>query len=967
MTAATDLRARVDDQAIGTGTTIRFALLVVLLLAATTAMAASLSADLAGGGSWLCQLAAGADPDQDVGANALKMWDQWDKLDQCIGRYEPPPPWWLPVAWMAVEFVCAAGMFLWLPVWKLRRSKIVGLEVFDPDGDLQHRLQGLVERAGLARTPRFVVDRTALSSGAVVFGRTAAPTVCLDGGLVASRDNAENRFRAVVLHELAHIHNRDVTATYLTVVLWRVFLALLLLPYTASVVVAALKLLTRPHTIGPSTELTVVTRNLALAAFLTLLIYLARADLLRHREICADRAAVRWGADPRGWVLPTPAPVTSRVRAALRAFAELWRTHPRWDLRRAGLQDPAQLFGVRALPLFLTGAIAMLIATQSDQFNQRMGALPAVDFWVATGVAVLVTAVAGIALCRAVIYADLTDGRIPSGWLAGLWLGLGLAVSDVISGTLSVHAWIPPHPWVLLIPVITGILFGAWTVESSVLWSRVWRGRSIRPVPALALIPAGLGLAVWFVGWGSHRTVLGQGVLSGVHLWQRWGFELSDHVVEQTATDLTFRHTAFIGSIASIPLAITALWAIPLWACAIRRTTVVPEWIDSTLARTGTDTRASIPLPSLRVVLWPALIGTLVCWLSVLAVQAYMHRWRPDSGGTQQTGFEWVDSWWLLITVVMGAATAVAVTLGYSTRFSLIVAIVAGYTTVLIGSAGILALTSADGCIRGLAITTRTCGFRPRLTQPFFHFVPAAASLVALLAGVAVGLAALVRGIRQRSQATRKPEPLSVPRTPAATTGPRQRVGIIMVSSAVIAVAVFGTTQRIASLDQRPSTASDIDIDGRSKPVSIITRALQVGAWGERGGEELLKLNVEIFDNDLPAAIVETSDAVTVDMAFLRVTCTKLGQGADDADRLFRIPDPDAQKLWQSFLSQAHGASKDCLKAIDNMGALGRPGRQGDPSDPLALSLPALFRARSSFAAVLARITEDVAAGLRQS
>lgn len=142
---------------------------------------------------------------------------------------------------------------------------------------------------------------------------------------------------------------------------------------------------------------------------------------------------------------------------------------------------------------------------------------------------------------------------------------------------------------------------------------------------------------------------------------------------------------------------------------------------------------------------------------------------------------------------------------------------------------------------------------------------------------------------------------------------------------------------------------------------------LQVGAWGERGGDELLKRNVEIFDNDLPTAIVETGDAVTVDLAFLRVTCTKLGQGADDADRLFRIPDPDAQKLWQSFLSQAHGASEDCLKAIDNMGGLGRPGRQGDPSDPLALSLPALFRARSSFVAVLARITEDVAAGLRQS
>lgn len=79
-----------------------------------------------------------------------------------------------------------------------------------------------------------------------------------------------------------------------------------------------------------------------------LLVHLARADVLRTREVYADLTALRWGANRCGWeVVDTP--------SLGGAFAELWRTHSRWDLRRASLNDPAPLFGVRPLPMFLTG------------------------------------------------------------------------------------------------------------------------------------------------------------------------------------------------------------------------------------------------------------------------------------------------------------------------------------------------------------------------------------------------------------------------------------------------------------------------------------------------------------------------------------------------------------------------------------------------------------------------------------
>ncbi|MFF4243622.1 M48 family metalloprotease [Streptomyces sp. NPDC001822] len=103
----------------------------------------------------------------------------------------------------------------------------------DVHGTLRPLLDELVATAGLARPPRFVVASAAVTASAVVFGRWRRPTIRLDGGLVATSDTQRDRFRAVVLHELAHVRNGDVGVTYFTVALWRVFLTSVLPLWTA--------------------------------------------------------------------------------------------------------------------------------------------------------------------------------------------------------------------------------------------------------------------------------------------------------------------------------------------------------------------------------------------------------------------------------------------------------------------------------------------------------------------------------------------------------------------------------------------------------------------------------------------------------------------------------------------------------------------------------------------------------------
>ncbi|MDH6125459.1 hypothetical protein [Kitasatospora sp. GP82] len=53
----------------------------------------------------------------------------------------------------------------------------------------------------------------------------------------------------------------------------------------------------------------ILIRGFLLTVLTVVLVYLARSDVLRTREIYADRAAVGWGADPGIWADASAAPV----------------------------------------------------------------------------------------------------------------------------------------------------------------------------------------------------------------------------------------------------------------------------------------------------------------------------------------------------------------------------------------------------------------------------------------------------------------------------------------------------------------------------------------------------------------------------------------------------------------------------------------------------------------------------------
>jgi Zn-dependent protease with chaperone function len=368
------------------GTTLRFVVLLFVLLSSCLTMLYRAALAVRSESDFrTCVRASGADPDAPVWQVNLSIWFD-DDFESC--RVETTSEALrLALLGTATVVLVAVAVYWLIPLWRVRRARLLPAADFDEpsapapsvprpraavlppaeggwfdlralmervlresadpgspwrDMPLSGHLAALADRAEVTREPRFVVDiRPAKASTAVAFGRAGRYFVALPAALLKERTHTPRDFEAVVLHELAHIRNRDVDITYLTVALWRTYCVLVLLPY------AVLQgwLVFQETVLGRAriywADATPWLGEVLYAAFLVAQVQLSRADVLRSRELCADLDAVASGADTavwrkaagdrdteyRGGRLPHWAP------AAAGWFRGLWRTHPDWRHR----------------------------------------------------------------------------------------------------------------------------------------------------------------------------------------------------------------------------------------------------------------------------------------------------------------------------------------------------------------------------------------------------------------------------------------------------------------------------------------------------------------------------------------------------------------------------------------------------------------------------------------------------------
>ena len=322
---------------------------------------------------------------------------------------------------------------------------------------------------------------------AFAFGRPRRRFVAISGGAAIAATRKPAAFDAVILHELAHIKNRDIDQTYLALAIWRAFVVAALLP------LAVLLIFTR--ILGEPQQL--IWRVVVTA----LIVYSLRNAILRSREFDADARARQ--LDP-GTALGTVL-ASMPVRTGRRAWHLGW-THPPGRERAAALLDPAPLYRFGFWDGLAVGLVAALGAGAAHEIITLLTTDIGVRYVVT---AAIFAAFAGPAVAVAMWRRQLVeaDTGVVKGWAAGPGLGLGLALGPGIALPAAYsQALALDHPSLAAVAVLavwTGLFvaiftpFPVWVGH----WADAWQqraGATVSRVPARGAMMAA-AIAAWIV------------------------------------------------------------------------------------------------------------------------------------------------------------------------------------------------------------------------------------------------------------------------------------------------------------------------------------------------------------------------------------------------------------------------------------------------------------------------------------
>lgn len=907
--------------AVGTGvpdTGLRFVLLMTLVTGASVGMLDMTLAPRPNdspGDPLGCLLAAGLDPDGTNLNNLLAEGHSQQPLDRCLAAV-PAIANWKGLAATAVLLAVAALAYWWLPRRRDRRRRTVALETVDPSGVLAAELTGLAAVAGTGSSRvRFRVDPGRTTAGAVVYGRTGRYTVCLHAGLLTLRTTDPERFRAVVLHELAHVRNRDVDFAYSSTVLWRTFVVLALLPY----LFGAGRLLydgvagndTSPFWPGTAS---MITYSVLSGLLLVLLVHLTRADLLRRRELYADARAVAWGASPAAWDRPGP------VAARWRRTTALLRTHPGWGERRQALADPGRLSRTDGLPMLLLGVAGSLLV-------HELAALPGLSGGSRT--VWLAAAFVAPVLCWTVRRSVLRGPGGATGVGAGLWLGLGLLVGEFVGGGNSGTDWVVGRPGYLSAFLFIGTVPAVWWAQSTRLTEEIplarvrWAATLFNGLVTLVLLWGGLRWwqlggrfeAVGLSEWGGATREMMRESFPGP--WQNYSGELSATTHSLSVlTDLN--NQALLG-------------------CAAAAMALVPLVLHLLAGRTGLRVRGT---------LLAGAAGGLLCWLAIVAESYALHRGRPATLHERFGAFQYVQTWWLVVTVTGACVLTAAVVAGVSRRYWMLRALLAAQVTQVIGYAGVFLLGAADGSFGPLNVIGSSPHWIPGngrlLTQMLGWQSVTSSILFAACAGLAAaGAGRLVRRLRGARHADVMPEtvPEHAP-APARFRGVavlRQGTALALAVPALLLVALaYGHPVAHAKSPSAPDRFPEL-IDAPPAARKAKMRAWQTVAWLEKGGLTRSK-GLADAETAIGAGLGQAAGQqpgadgkVTLDEGQFTRLCGALDQQVQQARQYFPVPDPKLQREWADALNRIGGDAQNCLVAMGGSGK-GASGRTSAPT-----------------------------------
>ncbi|WP_036373680.1 M48 family metalloprotease [Micromonospora sp. ATCC 39149] len=740
-------------------------------------------------------------PDADFDTYVAAGERAQQEIIRCLAPVGQPQAVWVLVG-LSVLLALAAVLYLATPWWIRRRGRLVELTA-DAFPRLHAELGRLSTVAGLDRPPVFLLDPAAGAPGGLAFGRAGRYAVRLNAGLVPLSITDPGLFRAVVLHELAHVRNRDVSLAYAVVALWRAFVAVALVPLVVLSVYPTL--LTDPGQVpwdSPDSGILddyfrwdvagygVTTAQGTMRALLFVgVLYLARNAVLRARETYADARAAEFGAgaDLRRVV----------AAAAARRPAPGWRgrlgrfgVHPTAATRLATIDDPTRAHRPGFGELFGAGLTTMIAFDCLAHYARALPHTGAAGAQAAAWlVAPVVTGILGAVAWRAWQSPEPPADRTRRLVTATLGFSLGWLVGDVMS--LSTV----PGDWGVLGassisgqvtfgsgPVMGGydagsalvaalLLTGGMLAQAGVLFAaaRSWSARGATgrwawaAGAAVTAVPFAAWIGIWFdvhaapylVG---HLYSVGTADLArvGVGIWQGPGFAL---------LTLFYPPVEILRERLLVVPVLALAWLYPLaaglrpWWRRWRAASGSPPAADATGPGHPARPR-EVPAPDdprigegIRAALRVALLGAAGFAVALLATRAAVRLFAPERAGAADFPgyfyFAQIAAATLVQAVVGGWLTARRRPLG------LVLGQLGAMVVAVLATVAILGAQTLGGCLAAFRFASSIC--RPPNDLPWalrlLRTLAVEGALAALLAGVAVVVASeLARRLAARME-----------------------------------------------------------------------------------------------------------------------------------------------------------------------------------------------------------------------
>ncbi|WP_037618213.1 M48 family metalloprotease [Streptomyces aureus] len=610
----------------------------------------------------------------------------------------------------------------------------------DENADVLKELDALADRAGLSRSPLWLVDPYATTAGGRAYGLPGRPRVCLDVGLLIRYDLDLAGFRAVVRHELAHHHHRDVGRTYLTIALWRSFVATALAPC----VLLSLYPGEKP-----------AYRMVALAV-LSATAYLARNTILRTRELHADALAHTWDADrsalPRVVSgLPWP-PVRTAWRwlpaAWLRRVARIG-THPSPERRLEAMTDPAQRLrtgvwetaGLGLLAGLALDNLSLLTGNATERFATVGLTLLALPYGVVLAVALASAPNASNPSRRSNAARDvlLLPAALTAGVVGSRAFSLVAADVTVMAPTLGQYA-------------VFGIVNLALLVQLA-LWVRSVRRRRTPTGPGAARGPrTGTLVVTAAVVWGPllalwHARAWDPSTLttSPLHAVPAVGRTIGWYaaLTGRLADAAFYLPLAFARATPLLPTGLVLVWAVPLMSAGRRRGFLAPsQGVGRALAVGAAAGLAAV------------VAGIALPYAARGALPPEVRRASGPSAVSEALSFPVVHAQTYLAVAALFQAAAAAGTVLVCRRQRPVLVPLAVTVTAVLGTLGFYVSRGTSRCVAVTDLAAGVCGPRAFLpdadTAVHLHEVVAWGVVAAVPAGLLGAAVAALSGSRRR-------------------------------------------------------------------------------------------------------------------------------------------------------------------------------------------------------------------------